>query len=259
MGGIARKNFSMFKKLCGENALKNVVIVTNMWGEVDSQVGNAREAELTREDIFFRPVLQKGARMARHENTVASAERAVRLILENHPLPLRIQEELVNEHKDISETGAGEELNRELNAQIRRHQEEMKILKEDMEQAMKDKDEETRRDLELETTRMQKEIERFQNDSERLASDYKKEKEMLEARMERMELEAKQEAERIANQYKQQIDELKNNLQSNTEASERDKAYMRSQIDDLTSKINAPRPGFWERVGSAIQSFIPIP
>ena len=242
MGGIARKNFNMFKKLCGENALKNVVIVTNMWGEVDSQVGNAREAELAREDIFFRPVLQRGSRMVRHDNTVASAERAIRLILENHPLPLRIQEELVNEHKDISETGAGEELNRELNAQIRRHREEIKILGEDMEQAMKDKDEETRRELELEMMRMQKEIDLFLKDSERLVSDYKKEKESLEARMEQ--------AERMATQYQQQIDDLRSQLQSNPGASEREKADMQAEIDDLTYKINtARRRGFWERVG----------
>ena len=239
----------MFKKLCGDNALKNVVIVTNMWGEVNARVGNEREAELIGDDTLLRPVLQKGARMARHDNTVASAERAVRLILERHPLPLRIQEELVKEHKDISETGAGEELNRELNAQIRRHKEDIRILKEDMEQAMRDKDEETRRELELEMKGMQKEIDRFLRDSERLASDYKKEKEMLEARMEQ--------AERIATQYQRQIDDLRSQLQSNPGASDREKADMQDKIDDLTNKINAARRrGFWERVGSAFVNLV---
>ncbi|KAF9645238.1 hypothetical protein BDM02DRAFT_3069192, partial [Thelephora ganbajun] len=132
MGGISTRNFNMFRKLCGDRTLQNVVIVTNMWGEVDPQVGGAREAELMREDIFFKPVLDKGAQMARHENTSISAENIVRLIFENHPLPLRIQEELVNEHKNISETSAGEELNREFNAQIKKHQQEMRVLKEEM-------------------------------------------------------------------------------------------------------------------------------
>ncbi|KAF9781313.1 P-loop containing nucleoside triphosphate hydrolase protein, partial [Thelephora terrestris] len=195
MTGLSRKNFSMFRKLCGDNALQNVVIVTNMWGEVDPQTGNEREAELRGEDIFFKPVLEKGSQMARHENTVPSAETIIRLILNNHPMPLRIQEELVDEHMDISDTGAGEELNREINAQIRRHKEEMRELKEGMEQAMKDKDEETRKELEIETKRMQREIERFQHDSERLESDYKKEKERLDARMGKMEQEAREEAD----------------------------------------------------------------
>ena len=241
----------MFRKLCGDDALQNVVIVTNMWGEVEPEVGNSREAELMRKDIFFKPVLDKGARMARHANTAPSAETIVRLVLDNHPLPLRIQEELVNEHKEISETGAGEELNREINAQIRKHQEEMHTLRDEMEQAIKDKDEETRRELEIETQRMQREIERFQHDSERLESDYKKEKERLEARMEQMELEAKKETERITAEYQRQIDDIKHTLQTNTEASERERNQMLGQMGELIRMMNRPR-GLFGRIGAFI-------
>ena len=55
----------MFRKLCGDSTLQNVVIVTDMWGGVNPQVGGAREAELVREGIFFKPVLDKGAQIAR--------------------------------------------------------------------------------------------------------------------------------------------------------------------------------------------------
>jgi hypothetical protein len=263
MGGISTRNFSMFRKLCGDNTLQNVVVVTNMWGEVTPQVGDAREAELIKEDIFFKPVLDKGARMARHGNTVPSAEDIIRLVLNNHPLPLRIQEELVNEHKDISETGAGEELNREINAQIRRHQQEMRVLKEEMEQAMKDKDEETRKELEIATKRMQREIERFENDSRRLESDYKNEKERLEGRLEEMQSEAREESDRIAAQYQRQVDELRNALESNAAASEREKAQMKEQIEELSrrsARAQAHGPmGFFGMIGAALDRFIPIP
>ena len=224
----------MFRKLCGDNTLQNVVIVTNMWGEVDPQVGEAREAELVREDIFFKPVLEKGAQMARHKNTALSAENIIRLVLDNHPLPLRIQTELVTEHKDISETSAGEELNRELNAQIRKHRQEMRVLKQEMEQAMRDKDEETRRELEVETRKMQKEIARFENDSKRLASDYKREKDKLEARLGEVEMEAKREADRISAQYQRQIEELRGSLQDNAATSQREKAQMLQKINELS-------------------------
>ena len=173
----------MFRKLCGDSTLRNVVITTNMWGEIDTQVGEAREAELMRECIFFKPALDKGAQMARHDNTVLSAENIIRRIIGNHPLSVQIQRELVDEHKDISETSAGEELNRELNAQIKKHQQEMLVLKEEMKRAVDGKDEETRRELEIETQRMQKEIARFENDVKRLTSDYKSEKERLEAHL----------------------------------------------------------------------------
>lgn len=164
----------MFKKLCGENALQNVVVVTNMWGEVTVEVGNKREAELKREDDFFKPVLDKGARMARHENSFSTAEEIIRLIIGNHPLPLRIQEELVEEDMIISETGAGKELNQILDAQIKKHQEEMRKLKEEMEQAMKDKDEEVRREIEVEMMRLLERMEGLLSDKERLESDYKR-------------------------------------------------------------------------------------
>ena len=130
MDWISMMNFKIFQKLCGESTLRNAVIVTNMWGQVDLQIGEAREDELMREDTFFKPAFDKGARVARNENTVASAQNIIRLVLDNHPLPLRIQRELVDKHKDISETTASKELYREINAQVKKHQEEMRVIKE---------------------------------------------------------------------------------------------------------------------------------
>ena len=255
----------MFRKLCGDTTLQNVVIVTNMWGEVDPQVGKAREAELMREDIFFKPVLDKGAQIAPHENNVTSAQNIIRLVLDNHPLPLRIQQELVDEHKDISETGAGEELNREISAQIKKHQQEMRVLKEEMQQAMRDKDEETRRELEIETRKMQREIARFENDAKRLASDYENEKDRLEARLTQMEADARGEADRIAAEYQRQIDELNYSLQTNSATSEREKAQMLQQIDELSrrsaqARTSAPMTGLglFSMIGAYIDRLIPI-
>jgi hypothetical protein len=55
MSGTARRNFTMFRKLCGENALSNVVLVTTMWGNlVDMEEGEARERELQNKDGFFK-------------------------------------------------------------------------------------------------------------------------------------------------------------------------------------------------------------
>jgi hypothetical protein len=193
MSGTPVKNFKMFRKLCGDSALQNVIIVTNMWGEVNPQVGEEREAELMGNDIFFKPALERHTRMVRHENTVPSAKHIIRLILGRNPLPLQIQRELVDEGKDITQTHAGRELNRELDAKVREHKEEIQILKEDMQKAIDVKDEETRREREAETRRMQEVVERLENDARRFAPDYQRQKEELEAR--RAELE--QEAERL--------------------------------------------------------------
>ena len=132
MGGISTRNFKMFRELCGDSTLKNVVLVTNMWGEVSKEVGEAREAELAREDIFFKPVLEKGARLLRHDNTVESTQEILRSIIGNQPRSLRIQRELVDEKKDISQTAAGAELNRDLLQQAEKHRLEMIVLQDEM-------------------------------------------------------------------------------------------------------------------------------
>ena len=71
----------MFRELCGDGDLKNAVIVTNRWGEIDHREADAREAELAGGDFFYRPVLAKGAQMIRHHNTLHSAKKIIRLIL----------------------------------------------------------------------------------------------------------------------------------------------------------------------------------
>jgi hypothetical protein len=248
MGGTSTRNFKMFRKLCGDTALRNVIIVTNRWGEVDPQVGEAREAELMREDIFFKPVLDKGAQMARHDNTVPSAERIIRIILNNDPLPLQIQRELVDEGKDISETSAGEELNRELSAQIKKYKEEMRALKEEMRQAMKDEDGETRTELEIEAQKMQKEIAMFENDVRRLASNYESEKERFEARITRR----REEARREADQYQRQIDELKDAIEASTTASEREKAEMQGRLNEQSRRRDRARGRFSALIAGAL-------
>jgi len=66
--GIPAGNFKVFHQLCGDSSLKGVILVTNMWGEISSGVGEARERELITND--FKPTLDKGARLARHHNTI---------------------------------------------------------------------------------------------------------------------------------------------------------------------------------------------
>lgn len=132
MTGISTRNFRLFRQLCGDSTLKNVVIVTNMWGDVSEERGIARETELATTDMFFKPVLEKGAQMLRHDNTQTSARKILRAIVNNRPLSLRIQREIVDEKKDVSQTAAGAELNHELLLQREKYEKEMEQLRQDM-------------------------------------------------------------------------------------------------------------------------------
>ena len=242
MSGTPVKNFKMFRKLCGDSALRNVVIVTNMWEEVSPRIGEAREAELMGKDIFFKPALKKGARMARHKNIAPSAEGIVRLVFDNDSIPLDIQKELVDEGKDITETRAGKELNRELADQIRRHKEEIQVLKEEAQQAMNDRDEEARRERENDARRMQEEMEKLENDARRFASDFQRQKKELEARIAEEKEKAKREAERLAAEYQEEIDGLRADMEANAAASDEERAEMLNQINELSRKRNRISP-----------------
>jgi len=247
--GIAGRNFKMFRKLCGDSTLRNVVLVTNMWGQVPQGVAEEREEELT--SNFFKPVLDKGAQLVRHHNTPRSAHDIIRRIMKNQPAVLQIQRELVDEGRDIVDTAAGEAINEELNQQIRRHQVELKTIKEEMEHAMKEKDEEMRRELEEETRKLQEHIDRTKADLETMSSRYDDEKQKMEDEMRRIQEEARQEMERVRAEHIQQMEDLNRQLEASGNASAAEREAMQERINQLQHQINNPprrRRGFWDIV-----------
>jgi hypothetical protein len=187
MGGTSKRNFKIFRELCGESSLKNVIIVTNMWSEVKREIGEARESELANKDKFFKPVLEKGARMLRHDGTIEAAHTILRYLINSHPATLRIQQEIVNEHKPIEQTAAGSELRRALDEQSDRHKEEIRSLRVEMEAAMRAKDDETRNELQEELEKKQQECLRIEQASQRMAAEFAAERARLEARILQME------------------------------------------------------------------------
>ncbi|PCH34592.1 hypothetical protein WOLCODRAFT_27316 [Wolfiporia cocos MD-104 SS10] len=134
--GMSRRNFTLFRKLCGEDTLQNVIIATTMWSEVSAARGIAREDELATENLFFRPVLDKGARMMRHDNSYASAMGIVMQLLPNRRRTLLIQRELVDMELDIAQTTAGAELSRDLGEQAREKREEMEKIEQERQEAL---------------------------------------------------------------------------------------------------------------------------
>lgn len=179
--GVSGKNFKMFRNLCGDSTLKNVILVTNMWGRVDEDVGEAHEKELAEE--HFKPALDKGAQLARHHNTTQSAHEIIRRVMKNDPAPLRIQEELVDEHKNIKETAAGEAVNEETAELLKRHAREMKELREEIRQAMEEKDEMRKQEVEEEVRKVKMRMEKMRVESEAMEANFNKEREAMANKM----------------------------------------------------------------------------
>jgi len=106
VGSVSRRSFSLFRNLCGD-AMRNVAFVTTMWDKVTLAEGEAREIELGNDPRFFRPTLDQGAFMIRHDNTIESARDIIRRIFSNHPIPLDIQIDLVEKKRTLFTTNVG--------------------------------------------------------------------------------------------------------------------------------------------------------
>ena len=167
-GGLAAKNLRMFREVCGEIMFKNVVLMTNMWGRVTPRQGADREQQL--KDEYFKVAIEKGAQLCRHTNTPESARVILRKILKNKPLVLKIQHELIDQGKDVGETGAGVELIREIHEVVGEYWREIRELEENMQRAMEEKDDESREELEEEKRVMQEEIEKLRKVSTEVES-----------------------------------------------------------------------------------------
>ena len=202
-GGLAVKNFRMFRELCGEKTLKNVVLMTNMWGRVTSQQGADGEQQL--KDIYFKAAIEKGAQLCRHSNTPESARAILRKILKNSPLVLKIQHELIEEGKNIGQTGAGEELNREIREAVEKYQRDIREVEESKKKAIEYKDEESVEELEEEERKMQEEMKKLRKDWEEMESKFEKARREME---ERINARYAAQAKRIQEAYEAEIQEL---------------------------------------------------
>ena len=225
----------MFRELCGDATLKNVIVVTNMWARDPHDVNEARENELSSK--FFKPILDKGARMIRHHNTAQSAHDIIRRIMDNQPDTLQIQRELVDQRKGIAETSAGKAVNRELIEQAKRHRVELEKVEKGMRRALEEKNEEMRQELEEEARKLQEQVKKIEKESREMAANYAAEKRRTEARMREMEQEAKEERERAEAQYKQQLADLDRRLRDTNSVSTADRARLEGEVRRLQEQI----------------------
>ena len=81
MQGSFKRNLDVFRKLCGDGALRHVVLCTTKWSEVDAEVGKKRTEQLKRD--FWKEMIE-------HRSTVLaldsenSAWEVVNLIIESN-------------------------------------------------------------------------------------------------------------------------------------------------------------------------------
>lgn len=169
----------MFRELCGDNPLKNVILVTTFWGDVSEDVGASREEELAGDGQFWGGMLKRGSSMARFTDTASGLE-ILEGLVQHEPEALKIQLELVEGGKQLIDTGAGQVVNEELARLERVHQAEKQKMQDQMEDALRRRDVELQEILEEQSQLVEERLNRVHRQQEQLKADRRAETRRLE-------------------------------------------------------------------------------
>lgn len=148
--GSAIKTFEIFKRICGETALPNVLLTTTRWHEVDEPTGASRERQLR--DDFWAYMVGRGSLMSRFHGDRTSAVALISQLVINEPIVLRLQHEMVNEGKKLDETEAGSYISDGLGEIREQYLQQLESL-EEMRKNQQEQDRAMRRRLKLDFER----------------------------------------------------------------------------------------------------------
>ncbi|KAF3770177.1 hypothetical protein M406DRAFT_354312 [Cryphonectria parasitica EP155] len=180
MDGGAMRNLKMFRKLCGEKPMRNVVIASTFWGTMSDTISEAHESELISKSEFWGDMISHGARTQRFTGNQRSALDILLSFADHDPETLQLQRELVDERKSIGETEAGCAVNEELLVLEEKYKQELKKIQQEAAEALAERDQEMQEVLEKERAKMERKIERIHTDQELLREDRREEIRRLE-------------------------------------------------------------------------------
>ncbi|EHY53394.1 hypothetical protein HRR83_003601 [Exophiala dermatitidis] len=152
MYGSSLRNLKMFRDLCGENPMKNVIFATTGWrlakegGQYERAV--ERETQLCTERLFWEPMIRFGAGTARFEDSRESGIKIIRKLIPQRPVVLQIQHELVDQDRNLIDTTAGATVNEEIKRLEAQYQQQLREIQREMAEALKTSDLEHQQALE---------------------------------------------------------------------------------------------------------------
>lgn len=163
--GSSVKTLEIFKKICGEVALKNVVLVSTRWNEVDEATGAVREQQLR--DDFWAYMLGHGSTLARFYGSRDSAIAIASQLVSRNSIVLELQRELINEKKTLEQTVAGSYVSNDLSELKAQYQRELQDLNR-LRQTLQENDRAMRRKVQDDCAREQQRLQTAHEDEERL-------------------------------------------------------------------------------------------
>jgi hypothetical protein len=174
MPGSARKTLEVFAKVVGEDAFHNIILVTTKWDLLqDPAVGVLREEQLRNE--WWKDLIQQGSTTARSNGDRESALAIVKNIAFGRStgdvvgVPLALQKQMVDEHKPLDETSAGQVLAQRIDKLEQSYNNQILELTRERNQEKAESKEE-RRLMQAEIDRLQREQHALHDEQSRLKS-----------------------------------------------------------------------------------------
>ncbi|KAH8682882.1 hypothetical protein BGZ60DRAFT_524228 [Tricladium varicosporioides] len=160
----AMKNLVMFKKMVGPENLYKCRLITTKWSLQDRAVSEQREGELQNNPNFWKPLIDRGARMVRFGDSMDSAKEIIRPLLEGPGVVLQLTQETQIKGLKLEATDAGKEVNEDLQKAKDAHRQELADLAGMHEMAMVEKDQELAMEIKKQEARIEEELRQLEEE-----------------------------------------------------------------------------------------------
>jgi hypothetical protein len=203
ISGTARSNMRLFRELCGNDNLNNVLLGTTFWTEVDDTIGQKREKQLLADPKFWKPMAEKGSRAFRLKGNRLEDLQILSHIAQRHGKFLIQAQEEMRLGQQMHETSAGRAMNLGLD-QIKREY-EAKISTERLEQQARIDEADRRRREEHRKEQVRTERQRRRNVKRLEREEARKDKERQESEA-RQALQQKMKHDAAEREMRQKLD-----------------------------------------------------
>lgn len=198
-----------------------------MWSLCPLEDARRREDQLINQNDLWKTLKAQGSKVFRQDNDIVSGTMILEYLIDRaRPVTLDIQHEMIDQHKKLSETSAGREVQEELERMKAKHEQEMKEIRADMEQAIRQKDEET-----------QKELREYREQINRQMEQAAEQARTLEANREQLRAEMAKQHDQQMKELKDEIARRQQEIKEQEKRSETRTAQLLQELDVLRAKM----------------------
>ncbi|KAF3934232.1 hypothetical protein ABW20_dc0109523 [Dactylellina cionopaga] len=270
-GGTAKRYLKMFQAIVGQDALKNVTLLSTKWDRLGLKFNEAKEKALIRGP--WKDIISEGATVHRigQDGLPNAWFNIVRELLQKIETPLQVQKELVDENMPLNKTTVGKIIDQDLKdfiveikkAMQEAGEDELKELRVKLEIADRSRknleddfnkykarqdDRQRQKELEFqETLKAEREVHKLELEQERERAEEESDRtieaelEWQDAWAERDRLEAQYELEELRERTKKRDAEESRKLKEQETRYEKDATAMKAIIKELEEKLEAEK------------------